>query len=263
MTPARVDLLGVHVSLIRMDDAVDAMASWIAERSRRYVCITGVHGVIESRRDRFLQALHNRADMVTPDGMPLVWLARRLGHDHIERVYGPDLMLALTALSPARGYRHFYYGGAPGVAERLRDRLSEAHPGLQVVGLISPPFRELSAEEDEETVRTINEARPDILWVGLSTPKQERWMAAHRERIEAPVMVGVGAAFDFLAGVKSQAPEWMRKRGLEWLFRLCSEPRRLWRRYLHIVPAFLVLAAARLASAKIGRQSQREDPRAA
>lgn len=162
----------------------------------------------------------------------------------MDRVYGPDLMLALCERSLEKGYRHFFYGGAPGVPERLAERLGARFPGLRVVGTFSPPFRPLTLEEDEKVVRMINGASPDILWVGLGAPKQERWMAEHRDRLRVPVMIGVGAAFDFYAGVKRQAPRWMQRAGLEWLFRLCQEPRRLWRRYLLNIPRFLCLVAA-------------------
>lgn len=250
MAPAdplpRARIMGVSVSAITMADALAAVEDWIARKAHNYVCITGVHGVIESQSDPKLMAIHERAGMATPDGMPLVWMARKLGHGRTERVYGPDLMLALTALSAEKGYRQYYFGGAPGLAERLRGRLTERFPGLVVAGIFSPPFRPASAEEDEEIVRRINAARPDIVWVGLSTPKQEYWMAGHLDRIDAPVMIGVGAAFDFLAGTKRQAPAWMQQRGLEWLFRLLSEPTRLWRRYGKIVPQFMVGAGLQL-----------------
>lgn len=242
----RARIMGVNVSAITMADAVRTVEDWIGRRARNYVCITGVHGVIESQADPKLMAIHERAGMATPDGMPLVWMARKLGHGQTERVYGPDLMLQLTALSAKKGYRQYYFGGAPGLAERLRERLAERFPGLVVAGTFSPPFRASSPEEDDAIVRMINAARPDIVWVGLSTPKQEYWMAGHLDRIEAPVMIGVGAAFDFLAGTKRQAPAWMQERGLEWLFRLLSEPRRLWRRYGKIVPQFMVGASLQL-----------------
>jgi N-acetylglucosaminyldiphosphoundecaprenol N-acetyl-beta-D-mannosaminyltransferase len=242
----RVDILGVAVSAINLDDAVAAIERWIDEDCRKYVCITGAHGVMESRRDKRLRRIFANAGLVTPDGMPLVWVARLLGRKRTRRVYGPDLMRTLTALSPLRGYRQFYYGGDEGVAEKLRRVLTSQHPELECVGAICPPFRALSKEEDDAIVNAINASRPDILWVGLSTPKQELWMAAHVGRIQAPVMIGVGAAFDFLAGVKRQAPRWMQRSGLEWLFRLCSEPQRLWRRYAFIVPGFAILATGRL-----------------
>jgi N-acetylglucosaminyldiphosphoundecaprenol N-acetyl-beta-D-mannosaminyltransferase len=242
----KVDILGVGVSAINLDDAVATIERWIRERSRNYICITGVHGVMESRRDSRLRAIHNEAGMVTPDGMPLVWLLRLFGKERVDRVYGPDLMRKMTLVSGRRGYRQFYYGGAEGVGEKLKQAMVNAHPGLEVAGVICPPFRELTALEDEAIVASINAAQPDILWIGLSTPKQELWMAKHVGRINAPVMVGVGAAFDFLAGTKRQAPIWMQRNGLEWLFRLCSEPHRLWRRYAYIVPGFSILAVGEL-----------------
>jgi N-acetylglucosaminyldiphosphoundecaprenol N-acetyl-beta-D-mannosaminyltransferase len=242
----RVDILGVGVSALNIDDAVATIERWINERNRNYVCITGVHGVMESRRDERLRRIHNQAGMVTPDGMPLVWFSRLAGQGHMQHVRGSDLMRKMATVSSQRGYRHFYYGGADGVADKLREVLASAHPSLEVVGTLSPPFRELTLQEDQAAVDTINAAHPDIVWIGLSTPKQELWMASHLGRVEAPVMIGVGAAFDFVAGTKHQAPLWMQRNGLEWLFRLCSEPRRLWRRYAYIVPGFLILAAGEL-----------------
>jgi N-acetylglucosaminyldiphosphoundecaprenol N-acetyl-beta-D-mannosaminyltransferase len=239
VSPRRVDILGVQVSAINMAQALDAIGDWIATRRREYVCVTGVHGIMESRRDEGLARVHNAAGLVTPDGMPLVWLSRWKGFRHVERVYGPDLMLALCDRSLASGYRHFFYGGRDEVVRRLIERLGRRFPGLRVAGSYAPPFRSLSPEEDARVVRLINDADPDIVWVGLSTPKQERWMAEHRGRLAAPALIGVGAAFDFHAGVKRQAPRWMQRSGLEWLFRLLSEPRRLWRRYLINNPAFV------------------------
>jgi N-acetylglucosaminyldiphosphoundecaprenol N-acetyl-beta-D-mannosaminyltransferase len=253
LTPAeamrsdRTDVLGVGVNAINLDDAIATIERWIAEGNRNYVCVTGVHGVMECRHDEKLRSIHNESGMTTPDGMPLVWLSRLQGEKRTQRVYGPDLMRKMTAVSQPRGYRHFYYGGAPGVADRLQRELVDTHPELQVVGTYCPPFRELRPEEDEAIVQQINASRPDIVWVGLSTPKQEYWMASHLGRINAPVMLGVGAAFDFLAGTKRQAPLWMQRSGLEWLFRLGSEPRRLWRRYTYIVPGFFVLATGQMA----------------
>jgi len=227
----RVDILGVRVSVLTIPDAVAAVERWIAGGDRQYVCVTGVHGVMESRRDPALRAIHNAAGLVTADGMPLVWLSRRRGHPEAERVYGPDLMLALCERAAARGYRNYLMGGAPGTPERLAEKLRARFPGLVITGTFSPPFRPATPEEDAALVARINAARPDIVWVGLSTPKQERWMAEHRAALTASALIGVGAAFDFLSGLKRQAPVWMRRRGLEWLFRLATEPRRLARRY--------------------------------
>lgn len=246
-TLPRVDILGVRVAAIDLPRALDTIESWIAAGKHHYVCITGAHGVMESRRDPVLRAIHNQAGMATPDGMPLVWVSRLLGHAGTRRVYGPDLMRALSALSAKRGYRQFYYGGDKGVADQLAAALKRDCPGLVVAGTLCPPFRPLTSDEDDDVVAQINAAKPDIVWVGLSTPKQEYWMASHGARLDAPVLIGVGAAFDFLAGRKAQAPLWMQRNGLEWLFRLCQEPRRLGGRYLRIVPGFLTAVAGDLA----------------
>ena len=241
-----IDVLGVRVNVLDMERTLDILDRWITEGYREYVCVTGVHGVMESRRDERLQQIHNEAGLVTPDGMPLVWWARSQGWRQARRVYGPDLLLACCERSITTGYRHFFYGGGHGVADLLTRRLSRRFPGLCVAGTYTPPFRPLTPEEDEAVVARINEAAPDIVWVGLSTPKQEFWMAEHAGRIDAPVLIGVGAAFDFHAGLKPQAPRWMQQGGLEWLFRLGTEPRRLWKRYLMNNPAFVALALQEL-----------------
>jgi N-acetylglucosaminyldiphosphoundecaprenol N-acetyl-beta-D-mannosaminyltransferase len=197
-----------------------------------------MHGVMESQQDEQLRRIHNDAGLVTPDGMPLVWLCRLKGQRRVERVYGPDLMLALCAHSETASYRHFFYGASPVVLDALTTRLLGRYPSLIVAGTYAPPFRQLDQVEDELIVERIRQASPDIVWVGLSTPKQERWMADHLKRLGVPVLIGVGAAFDFHSGFKRQAPRWMQRNGLEWLFRLLSEPRRLYRRYLTNIPLF-------------------------
>jgi N-acetylglucosaminyldiphosphoundecaprenol N-acetyl-beta-D-mannosaminyltransferase len=242
----RANILGVGVSAIDIPMAVDTFAQWIAARRQNYVCVTGVHGVMESHRDPELRAIHNRAGLVTPDGMPLVWIARAMGFRRVGRVYGPDLMLAVCERSVASGWRHYFYGGAEGIPELLARRLSERFAGLRVAGTLSPPFRALTPAEDAAIVERINDAAPDIVWVGISTPKQERWMAAHAGRLAAPVMVGCGAAFDFHAGVKRQAPRWMMRVGLEWAYRMATEPRRLGPRYLVNNPMFVGLMLRQL-----------------
>jgi N-acetylglucosaminyldiphosphoundecaprenol N-acetyl-beta-D-mannosaminyltransferase len=246
----RGNILGVAVSAINMEQALATIGGWIARREPHYVCVTGVHGVMESQSDEHLRTIHNAAGLVTPDGMPMVWLLHLQGHRHVTRVYGPDLMLALCEQSVAHGYRHYLYGGADGVGALLAANLRRRFPGIQIVGMYSPPFRALTAEEEEQIVQTVNAAAPDIVWVGLSTPKQERWMASYRDRLGAPALLGVGAAFDFHAGLKPQAPRWMQRSGLEWLFRLMSEPRRLWRRYLSNNPRFIGLACAQMLGLK-------------
>lgn len=240
---APVTILGVRVDALDMPRALGTIDGWIAAREQHYVCIRDVHGVMACQTDHALRRIHAEAGMVTPDGMPLVWLSRRHGHPGTNRVCGPDFMLELCDHSRDRGYRHFLYGGAPGVVEDLKANLESRFPGLCIAGTYSPPFRPLTEQEDAEVVDMINAARPDIVWVGLSSPKQEYWMSAHKGRIDAAAMIGVGAAFDFHAGRQKRAPAWMQRSGLEWSYRLMSEPRRLWRRYLVMAPRFLMLLA--------------------
>jgi N-acetylglucosaminyldiphosphoundecaprenol N-acetyl-beta-D-mannosaminyltransferase len=229
-----------------MQSAVGTIKRWIDTRDQQFVCVTGVHGVIESYRDGAIRKIHNSAGMVTPDGMPLVWFGHHLGFTQMARVYGPDLMLEVCEFSLRTGYRHFFYGGAPGVPEKLAAELQGRFPGLAVAGTYSPPFGDVSQEEDARIAQIINASRADIVWVGISTPKQEKWMASHTGRVDAPVLIGVGAAFDIHSGLKPQAPAWMRRSGLEWLFRLSTEPKRLWKRYAINNPLFVALAVRQL-----------------
>jgi N-acetylglucosaminyldiphosphoundecaprenol N-acetyl-beta-D-mannosaminyltransferase len=221
------------------------MEKWIIEcDGYHFIAVTGMHGVTEAEHDSYFKEILNSADLVVPDGMPLVWLGRHYGHDLQRRVYGPELMETFCGIT-GRRYRHFFYGGAPGVAASLASVLREKH-GITVVGDYSPPFCSLSAEEDGMIVSLINEAKPQVLWVGLSTPKQERWMYEHRSKLRVPVVVGVGAAFDLNSGRIKQAPSWMQEHGLEWLYRLRQEPRRLWRRYLLYGSEFVWRVASEL-----------------
>jgi N-acetylglucosaminyldiphosphoundecaprenol N-acetyl-beta-D-mannosaminyltransferase len=242
-------VLGVQVSTLSLQESADQMLEWAHDESSslpRIVCATSVHGIIEAREDPAFKAILNRAALVTPDGVPLVWVGRLSGCSTMERVYGPSLTRRVCELSAGRGTRHYFYGGAPGVAEELACRLATESPGLRVAGTYSPPFRELTPAELGEVAARINAARADIVWVGLSTPKQERWADSVRGLLEARVVATVGAAFDFHAGRLRQAPAWMQQHGLEWLFRLSQEPRRLWRRYAHNNPRFAVLAVRQL-----------------
>ncbi len=235
----RVDVLGVGVSTINQDMALDEVTRWIETGERHYVCVTGVHGVMESQRDPELKAIHNASGLTTPDGMPMVWAGHKAGAAWMDRVYGPDLMLNVLTRAAERGWSSFLYGGKDGVPELLARKLAERIPGVTIAGSHSPPFRPLTEAEDAAIVDRINDSGAQLVWVGLSTPKQERWMAAHRERLTAPALFGVGAAFDFHAGLVPQAPPWMQRNGLEWLYRLTKEPKRLWRRYLVNNPAYL------------------------
>jgi len=235
----RVNVLGVGVSAIDMDMALARIDAWIEQRDRHYVCVCPVHSIMECRRSSEVRKIFNGAGMVTPDGMPVVWVARMMGQPHVRRVYGPDLMLAELEASVARGHRHFFYGGGPGVAERLASSMRARFAGIDIAGLHEPPFAPLDELCTAETAALINAAKPDIVWVGMSSPKQDRWMARMRPQLDAPVLIGVGAAFDFLSGTVKQAPRWMQRSGLEWLYRLGTDPRRLWRRYLVDNPWFV------------------------
>jgi N-acetylglucosaminyldiphosphoundecaprenol N-acetyl-beta-D-mannosaminyltransferase len=241
----RVNILGVEVSAIDMDRALMMFRAWIAERTHQYVCVTPAHAVMDCYRNRSLRTAFNHSGMTTPDGMAIVWLLRLHGQQHVGRVYGPDLMQEVSRVSVQAGWRHFLYGGEPGVAERLKSALEVRYPGVCVAGAYSPPFGDLSEEADRAAIDSINAARPDIVWVGISSPKQEKWMEEHVGKLDASVLVGVGAAFDFLSGRKPQAPRWMQRIGLEWLFRFATEPKRLWPRYSQY-PLFALLALAQL-----------------
>lgn len=235
----RVDILGVEVSAIDLDTAVETIGNWIDSDQREYVCVTGVHGVMESLNDPGLKEIHNRSGLTTPDGMPLVWCSHFAGAKDTTRVYGPDLMLRVCAASVERDWRHFFYGSAPGTADELARRVERRFEGLDVVGTYSPPYRDLTESEIEDVAQMLNDSDADIVWIGLSTPKQERLMDSLRPMVKASALIGVGAAFDIHAGNIKQAPQWMRGSGLEWLFRLTVEPRRLWRRYLRSNPRFV------------------------
>jgi N-acetylglucosaminyldiphosphoundecaprenol N-acetyl-beta-D-mannosaminyltransferase len=239
--PPRVNILGVRVSAIRMADALDTIGEWLARREPHYACVTPAHVVMDGYRNPDVRGWINRAGLATPDGMGIVWLLKIRGYRSVSRVYGPDLMLETCEHFLPDRRRHFFYGGEPGIADQLALRLSARFPGLQVTGTFSPPFRLPTPAEDEAEIRRINDSRADILWIGIGSPKQEQWMAGHIGKINAPVMIGVGAAFDFLSGRKKQAPAWIQHAGLEWLFRLATEPRRLWRRYSQY-PLFVMLA---------------------
>jgi N-acetylglucosaminyldiphosphoundecaprenol N-acetyl-beta-D-mannosaminyltransferase len=241
--PPRVNLLGVGVHALDLPAAVAIVERWIAERERCAVHVCAVQTVMECRRDARLRGLVNRGDLATPDGMPLVWWNRLHGHRRSARVYGPDLMLALCARSGATGHRHFFYGSTADVLADLERNLRARYPELQVAGTYAPALMEREGTERPDVLAAIDRARPDVVWVGLGTPKQDFWVARHRQSLAAPVLIAVGAAFDFHAGRLRQAPRWMQRAGLEWLFRLACEPRRLASRYLVNVPWFLFLAA--------------------
>jgi len=236
----RFNVLGVALHAMTLPMATEAVLEALRDRRKGYICVTGVHGVSEAQADPDFRAVLSGAFLNTTDGMPLVWLGRRAVGGWVDRVYGPDLMLEIFRATQSTACRHFFYGGAPGVAEVLKQRMETRFPGVTICGLYCPPFRALAAGEEAELQRLVREARPDIIWVGLSTPKQERFMHEYLPRLETTLMFGVGAAFDFHAGRVRQAPRWMQRSGLEWFYRLCAEPRRLGRRYLVNNPLFLL-----------------------
>lgn len=234
------NVLGVKVSAIHLHQATRLLLDAIAANERGYVTVTGVHGVMEAQKNSELLHIFNSAWLVTPDGMPMTWVGRLQGYRHMARVYGPDLMSQIMASTRDGKIRHFLYGGKEGVADRLKLALERRFPGVCICGTYTPPFRPLNRDEISQLTLLVSELRPHILWVGLSTPKQEWFMSEMNEKLDVNFMIGVGAAFDMHSGLLSQAPLWMQGAGLEWLFRLCQEPTRLWRRYLINNPVFLV-----------------------
>ncbi|HUX87721.1 MAG TPA: WecB/TagA/CpsF family glycosyltransferase [Chloroflexota bacterium] len=247
----RANVLGVGIDPLDLDRAVDRAIAWTeAPIGRaRYACFCTVNTVMECQENPRFRTVVNAADLAAPDGMPLVWLARHQGFPETSRVYGPDFLLRFFERTGPR-YRHFFYGGAPGVADELARRLGQRYGRLETAGTLSPPFGTLTADQDAAIVATINAAAPDVIWVGLSTPKQDYWAASHAGQLNAKLIFAVGAAFDFHSGRVKQAPLWMQCHGLEWLFRLIQEPRRLWRRYLLYNPRFLASVLLQLVGAR-------------
>jgi len=235
-----VDVLGVRIACVDQDATLSAIHRWLDSGERTYLCLTGVHGVMEARSDSAVATALAGAGMALPDGMPMVWAGRRAGSKAIQRVYGPELMLRVCRRAAESGWPVYFYGGRPGVAESLRERMSREFPSLEVAGIHSPPMREPGEPEDDEVIARITGSGARIVFVGISTPKQDLWMSNHLERIGGSVvLIGVGAAFDIHAGLKSDAPPWVGRIGLHWLYRLLQEPRRLWRRYFSIIPRYL------------------------
>jgi N-acetylglucosaminyldiphosphoundecaprenol N-acetyl-beta-D-mannosaminyltransferase len=252
-------ILGMRVDATSYAHAAQEILRWARQGEPRYVCVATVNNVIEARDNPDYGAAMEAADLVTPDGMPLVWGLRLLGVADATRVYGPDLTPVVCHLAAGQGIPVGFYGGSEAVLETLTAKLARRFPGLQIAYASSPPFRPLTPDEKRRTIEDLNRSGVRILFVGLGAPKQERWMAAHKHEVNA-VMLGVGAAFDFLAGRKRQAPRLVQRLGLEWLYRLVHEPRRLWRRYLYRNPRFVVLFAAQLLRERWSREPHRKPP---
>ena len=225
--------LGTRINALQIPDVISEMETWIRDPARtHFIAVANVHVVMEAWHDKSFNEVLTGAGLCVPDGMPLIWLGRLKGHVLPRRVYGPDLLLEFCRATHGRGYRHFFYGGAPGAPEALAEHLKKQFPQMNIAGCFSPPFHPITPDEDAHHIEMINQSGTDILWVGLGCPKQERWMYVHRDRLRVPVLVGIGQAFDIHSGRSKQAPAWLRNHGGEWLYRLLSEPRRLWRRYL-------------------------------
>ncbi len=238
--PPRAEVLDIPLAISDYDEVIDWMQALIAAGGRGYVTAAAVNLVMSAREDSQTRAAVLGATLAVPDGQPLVWALRALGHARATRVYGPDLMARFCARAALDGTPIYLYGGrTPEALELLEARLRERFPGLRIAGGYSPPFRALSATEEQDVVSAIDASGAEVVWVGTGQPKQERWMLAMRPRLSAPLLVGVGAAFDFHAGLVSQAPAWMQRSGLEWVYRLSREPRRLWRRYARYNPLFV------------------------
>jgi N-acetylglucosaminyldiphosphoundecaprenol N-acetyl-beta-D-mannosaminyltransferase len=239
--PATCEVLGIPLALTDYERTIDWIAASVAAGTKASICVAAVHTVMACREDPELRAAVLAADFTVPDGQPLVWALAALGHRLGDRVYGPELMDRACARAAASGQRFYLYGGRnPGALAQLARTLRLRHPGLKIAGGYAPPFRELTADEEEAIAEDINRSGADVVWIGIGVPKQEKWMARMRDRLEAPVLIGVGAAFDFHAGLVPQAPPALQRYGLEWAYRLVQEPRRLWRRYLRYNPLFVL-----------------------
>jgi N-acetylglucosaminyldiphosphoundecaprenol N-acetyl-beta-D-mannosaminyltransferase len=256
----RHDILGVKVDVLTFQKALLRFDEWIRSRARQFVCVADAHVVMQAQWNDDFREILNEAGMVTPDGMPLVYLLRSAKRGPVDRVYGPDLLLRTCEHSIFRQYRHFFLGAAPGVAQRMAEHLRDRFPGLVVSGVFSPPFRPTTEAEDLAIAAVINRSRPDFVWVGLGTPKQERWMYRFRKLLNAPILISVGSAFDYFSEEKRQAPRALQRIGLEWLFRLVYEPRRLWPRYSRVIPGFLYLLALQRLRASRHRPESAEAP---
>ncbi len=234
----RANILGVGVHAVNISRAVELLESALARGGKHYVCATGVHGIMEAQKDADLRSILNSSFLTVPDGKPTVWVGRSQHFGEMGHVGGPELMLEVCRISPQKGYSHFLYGGVPGVAESLREALRRKFPGIQIVGTYTPPFRALDPQEEADLVQAVAAVAPDIFWIGISTPKQEKFMCEYLPKLNTKIMLGVGAAFDFHSGRVKFAPLWMREAGLAWFYRLLQDPRRLWRRYLLNIPRF-------------------------
>jgi len=245
-------ILGIRINLVQIPEIIKHMSTWIENKDKgNYIVVANAYDVVIGKRDEKVNNAINSSSLSIPDGISLVFLARLNGYTVNKRAYGPDLMFEFLKLAEIKGYSNFFYGTTQETLKSLIINLKLKFPALKIAGSYAPPFRLLNVVEDREMVSIINSVSPDVIWVGLGTPKQQLWMYEHKDKLNVPVMIGVGAAFDFFAGVKLQAPPWIRDNGFEWLFRLITEPKRLWRRYLIDYPLFIYYVLVELVSKPI------------
>jgi N-acetylglucosaminyldiphosphoundecaprenol N-acetyl-beta-D-mannosaminyltransferase len=254
-------VLGVDVDVVNMEEALEEIAALLQRSRKGYVCVAGVHGIMEAQRNPYLLEVYSHSAMTIPDGMPLAWVGRIQGHTGMQRVTGPDLMLEVFRRKEFAQVTHFFYGGREGIARELRNKIQQQFPWVKIVGTYTPPFRDLSDSEEAELVTSVATVKPDIIWVGIGCPKQEIFMARYLPNLETKLMLGVGAAFDFHTGRIRDCAGWIKRAGLQWLHRLLQDPRRLWRRYLSTHPAFLWHIMLQLS--KVRRFPRRSELRAA
>ena len=245
----RQNILGVMISVIDLDQAVAYCQNQIKTRQPTYICVAPAHSIMDCYEDGYLREIFNKSGLTTPDGMAVVWIMKLKGNKTVSRVYGPDLLLSLCELSNKSGWKHFFYGSTDQVLNQMLAKLLTEYPDVKICGSYAPPFKVGKITERQEVINNINQLNPDIVWVGLGSPKQEYWMFEHRGKLNAPLLIGVGAAFDFLSGNKNQAPKWVQRSGFEWLYRLIDEPRRLWRRYIKY-PKFVMLVLKEMVGLK-------------
>ena len=244
----RVNVLGVGISAINPSIASSYLIEAVKDKKNSYVCVTGVHGIIESHRSKELKEIHNRSLLTVPDGMPAVWVGLEQGFYSMRKVYGPDLMLDIFSKTSEKNnnFTHFLYGATDNILSSMKKKLEVQFPHSNIVGTYSPPFRDLNENEENEISKILNLQKPDFMWVGLSTPKQEIFMSKYSHKFNVGIMIGVGAAFPIRAGKIKDAPNWIKNSGFQWLFRLIQDPKRLWKRYLDIIPRFIFLILLQL-----------------
>lgn len=251
-------ILGVRINELTLNKTIEIIINWIKEKKKNYVVLTGAHGIIEMQKDKELLKINNSAGIVTPDGMPEVWLGKIKGYKNINKVYAPEIMEEIFKISVKNDIKHFFYGGKEGVAKKLKKVVEEKYPGIKVVGTYYPPFRPLTAEEKTDVVNQINDSYADIVWCGLGCPKQEKWMWEFRPLLNAFVLIGVGAGFDFISCEKPLAPYWITRSGFEWFYRIFSDPKRLMKRYGKVVPKFIFLNFIELLNGKFFKSNIKE-----